>query len=223
MAIITISRECGARGNIIARRLADRLGYRYANRDVLHEVSLEYGVKEEEFEHIYEQAPGLLERYDKRNREIVRLFDRIIRGLAQRDNLVMVGRGAFVVLHTYGDALNVRVTAKRSVRIQRIQQDEGVSVKKAKSRIKRIDKERRKYIGAHYGLDWSDAGLYDLCVNTTKLDIDSAVDLILQALADLERDRFLYLPLVTAEKVDPTLQAAIDAALNLLDAVAQTT
>ncbi|HEY52114.1 MAG TPA: cytidylate kinase-like family protein [Caldilineae bacterium] len=223
MAIITISRECGARGNIIARRLADRLGYRYANRDVLHEVSLEYGVKEEEFEHIYEQAPGLLERYDKRNREIVRLFDRIIRGLAQRDNLVMVGRGAFVVLHTYGDALNVRVTAKRSVRIQRIQQDEGVSVKKAKSRIKRIDKERRKYIGAHYGLDWSDAGLYDLCVNTTKLDIDSAVDLILQALADLERDRSPDLPLVTAEKVDPTLQAAIDAALNLLDAVAQTT
>lgn len=223
MAIITISRECGARGNIVGHRLAERLGYRYANRDVLHEVSLEYGVKEEEFEHIYEQAPGLLERYDKRNREIVRLFDRIILGLAQRDNLVMVGRGAFVVLRNYGDTLNVRVTAKRSVRIQRIQQDEGMTPKEAKSRIKRIDKERRKYIGAHYGLDWSDAGLYDVCVNTTKLNVDSAVALILQALMNLEQDRSPELPLVTAEKVDPTLQTAIDVALSLLDAVAQTT
>jgi cytidylate kinase len=221
MAIITISRESGARGNLIAHALADKLGYRYVDREALHEVSVEYGIREEEFEHIYEQAPGPLERYDKRNREVVRLINRIIRGLAQRDNLIIVGRGAFAVLRDNGDVLNVRVSARRSLRIKRLQEDEGLNAKEARAKIKRIDNERGKYIGAYYGLDWSSAGLYDLCVSTTKLNADSAVDLILQALAHLEEDRSPDLPLATAEEVDPILVKAIDEALNLLDTIAQ--
>ena len=223
MAIITISRESGARGNFIGRELAEKLGYRYVDREVLHEVSIEYGIREEEFEHIYEHAPGRLERYDKRNREVVQLINRIIRGLAQRDNLIIVGRGAFAVLRDYGDVLNVRVTAKRSVRIKRIQQDEGMTTKEAKAKVKRLDNERGKYIGAYYGLDWSNAGLYDLCINTSKLNIDSAIDLVVQTLAKLEQDRSPDLPVVSSEEVDPILVSAIDESLNLLEVVAQAT
>ena len=50
MAIITISRESGARGSYIGRKLAERLGYLYADRELIHEVSLEYGIRQDEFE-----------------------------------------------------------------------------------------------------------------------------------------------------------------------------
>jgi cytidylate kinase len=218
MAVITISRESGAQGTHVARKLAQRLGYRYVDREVIHEVSLEYGIRQDEFEHIYEQAPGLLERYDHRNREIVQLFGRIIQGLAQRDDVVIIGRGAFAALRDYGDVLNVRIVARRSLRVQRLQEEEGLKPKEARAKLDRLDSERSKYVGAYLGLNWADAGLYDLCVNTDKLDVDSAVALIEQTLAHLEQDRSSDKPLIRDGSVDPILDRAITEALNLLQA-----
>jgi cytidylate kinase len=217
MAVITISRESGARGTLIGQTLAQRLGYRFVDREVIHEVALEYGVRQDEFERIYEQAPGLLERYDRRNREIVQLIGRILQGLARRDNTIIVARDAFTVLRSLGDTLNVRVTARRSERIQRIQADEGLTAQQAKALLDRLDGERSKYIGAYYGLDWTDAGLYDLAINTSKLSPDAAVDLIASALQGLPDEAG---PRVGAIEADAILDRAIDEAFSLLEATA---
>jgi cytidylate kinase len=215
MAVITISRESGARGTLIGQTLAQRLGYRFVDREIIHEVALEYGVRQDEFERIYEQAPGLLERYDRRNREIVQLIGRILQGLARRDNTVIVARDAFAVLRDLGDTLNVRVTARRSQRIQRIQADEDLTVQYAKAMLDRLDGERSKYIGAYYGLDWASAGLYDLAINTSKLSPMVAVDLIASALNELPQETGLR---VSGIEADTILDRAIDEAFSLLDA-----
>jgi cytidylate kinase len=130
-----------------------------------------------------------LERYDRRNREIVGLFGRIIRGLARRDNTVIVSRDAFTALREFGDVLNVRVTAARSVRIRHIQQDHDLNVREARAMLDRLDSERSKYVGAYHGLNWADAGLYDLCVNTGTLAQDQTIELILQVLSILKENR----------------------------------
>ena len=221
MAVITISRESGARGNYIGHKLAEELGYTYIDQTIIHEVSLDYGVGQDEFEHIYEQAPGLLERYAHRNREIVELFGRIIRGIAQRDNVVIVGRGSFVVLREFADVLNVRVTANQGVRVQRIQQDQDITLKQAQKLLDRLDNERGKFIEAYYGLNWADAALYELCVNTGKLTPDQAVELIRQTLSLLEKNRNSEDTLVRNLETDPILEKAINDALNLLEATGQ--
>lgn len=221
MTVITISRESGARGSYIGRKLAERLGYRYIDREVIHEVSLEYGVRQDEFERIYEHAPGILERYDRRNREIVDLLGRIIRGLARNDNTIIVSRDAFTSLREFGDVLNVRVAATRRIRIRRLQQDHNLKTREARARLDRLDSERSKYLGAYHGLNWADAGLYDLCVNTSKLDVERMVELILQALKYLEESRDGNPPLVRNLEADPILDRAIGEALNLLDAATQ--
>jgi deoxyribose-phosphate aldolase len=218
MAVITISRESGARGSYIGRKLAERLGYLYLDREVIHEVSMEYGVREDEFEHIYEHAPGILERYGRRNREIVQLIGRTIAGLAQRDNVVVVARDAFAALRDYGDVLNVHIAASRGVRVRRFQEDHQLNPQQARAMLDHLDNERSKYIGAYYGLDWADAGLYDLCVNTNKLAADQLIELILQALSHLEENQDLERPLVRDVDVDPILSKAITEALNLLEA-----
>ncbi len=222
MSVITISRESGARGNYIGRKLAKGLGYHYVDQKIIHEVSLEYGVRQDEFEHIYEQSPGLLERYAHRNREIVQLLGRIIQGIAQRDNVVIVGRGSFVVLREFTDVLNVRVTAKRSIRVQRVQQDQNLTLEQAQKLLDRLDNERSKFIGAYYGLNWADAALYELCVNTGKLTPDQGVELILQTLL-LEKNRGPEDPLIRDLEVDSILNQAINEAMSLLEATGQLT
>lgn len=217
MAVITISRESGARGSLVGQKLAERLNYRFVDREVIHEVAMEYGIRQDEFEHIYEHAPGLLERYDRRNREIVQLIGRIIQGLARRDNTVIVARDAFAVLRNYGDVLNVRVTARRSVRVQRIQADEGIQPKEARAKLDRLDEERSKYIGAYLGLNWTDAGLYDVAVNTGKLSPDSAADMVAAAVALLPQE---HTPRVADIEADAILDRAIDEAFSLLEATA---
>jgi cytidylate kinase len=220
MAVITVSRESGARGSYLGLRLAESLGYQLLDGKVIHEVCMEYGVRQDEFEQIHEQAPGLLERYGRRNREIVRLIGRIVQEMARRDNVVIVSRDAFAVLRDYRDVLNVRVAAARSVRIRRIQQDHGAGPREARALLDRLDSERSKYVGAYYGLNWADAGLYDLCVNTSKLGVDPMVELTLQALAMLEEHPDVERPLVRDLESDPILARAIDEALSLLEAAA---
>lgn len=222
MAVITISRESGARGSQIGQMLAKRLGYLYADRELIHEVSLEYGIRQDEFEHIYEQAPGVLERYGRRNREIVQLIGRVILALAARDNVVLVSRDAFAVLRDHGDVLNVRVTARANIRIKRLQEEQQLNRQQAKAMLNRLDSERSKYIGAYYGLDWADAGLYDLCINTSKVPADQGLELILRGLSIIEEHRDSERPLVHNEVVDPILERAINEALSLLEATGRT-
>lgn len=219
MAVITISRESGALGTYIGRTLAERLGYFFVDREVIHEVSMEHGVRQDEFERIYEHAPGILERYDRRNREIVALIGRIIRGLARRDNTVIVSRNGFVALRGFEDVLNVRVMASRSVRVQRLQQEHDLTAKEARAMLDRLDNERSKSVGAYHGLNWADAGLYDLSVSTSKLEVDQAVELILQTLKYLEKSDTDG-PFVRDLEVEPILDGAIDEALSFLEATA---
>jgi cytidylate kinase len=222
MAVITISRESGSRGSQIGQMLAKQLGYLYADRELIHEVSLEYGVRQDEFEHIYEQAPGILERYGRRNREIVQLIGRVILALAARDNVILVSRDAFAVLRDYADVLNVRVTARTNIRIKRLQEDHQLNRQQAKAMLNRLDSERSKYIGAYYGLEWTDAGQYDLCVNTSKVPADQGLQLVLQGLSILEEYRDPERLLVRDEVVDPILEKAIIEALSLLEATGRT-
>lgn len=218
MAVITISRESGARGSDIGRKVAEQLGYLYIDRDAIHEVSMEYGVRQDEFEHIYEHTPGVLERYVRRNREIIQLIGRVFQGLARRNNIVIVARDAFAPLRDYQDVLNVRVAARRRVRVRRIQKEQDLGSKQARNMLDRLDEERSKYIGAYYGLDWADSGLYDLCVDTSKLTADDGVELIMLALSLLEKSHDPNGPFVHNLEADPILDRAIDEALSLLEA-----
>ena len=218
MTVITISRESGARGSYIGRTLAERLGYLYVDRELIHEVSLEYGVRQDKFERIYEHAPGLLEQYDRRNREIVQLIGRVIQALARRDKTVIVTRDAFAALREYTDVLNVRVVARRKHRIKRVRQDQDLTTEQARAMLNRLDSERSKYIGAYYGLDWVDAGLYDLALNTSKLTPDRGVELTMQTLSFVEAEQGRKGPFVRDIEVDPILDRAIDEAMSLLAA-----
>ena len=220
MTIITISRESGARGSRIGQQLAEQLGYRYIGRDAIHEVCKEYGIRQDEYEHLYEHAPGFFERYDKRNREIVKLIAYIIRGLAHRDNAVIVSRDSFDALRGFDDVLHVRVTADANLRAVRIQDEHGIKLEEAQAMLNRLDNERGKYISVFHGQNWNDAALYDISVNTSKLTVMQATALVLQALEYLKENDSPDGLHIDSIETDLIIENAIDEALDFLDATA---
>ncbi len=201
MRAITISREYGSGGGEIAARLAKRLGWQLVDHEVVVQVAQHLGCSVEEAAAYDERAEGLVTRIlntlqvvppptpvmvpvqltiDSRTYNEARR--RIIYGAVTAGNVVIVGRGAQVLLARKRNVLHVRVVAPLEQRVAYVMQREGLSQAQARARIQLKDRDRIRYLQAEHHQDPQDAHLYDLVVNTSVLDLDSVVDLICLAL-----------------------------------------
>jgi cytidylate kinase len=102
----------------------------------------------------------------------------IMHDLARAGDLLLLGRGGQIVLAEYPYTLHVRVIAPRAVRIQRVQELGGLSLEAATARVDASDRARASYLRRYFGLRSHAAELYDLVLNTARLSIEAAVDLI---------------------------------------------
>jgi cytidylate kinase len=206
MRAVTISREYGSGGGEIAKRLAERLGWHLVDHEVVVQVARELGVSEEEAAARDEHVESLLSRiltsmqgiapavypaiYDENTpvalftnpEEYREAVNRVIKGAFAVGHVVIVGRGAQVVLGDRRDVLHVRIVASLERRIPYVMRREGLDEHAARSRIQSKDHDRERYLQTEYRRHPADAHLYDLVVNTDVLDLDSVVDLIVLAL-----------------------------------------
>ena len=93
MAIITMSHEIGAGGPEIGQQLADRLGYRYVDQDLVSNAAQKYGLLEEKLSHLDESKPSLFERFDAETRRYITVIQTALYDFAEQDNVVLMGRG----------------------------------------------------------------------------------------------------------------------------------
>jgi len=107
---------------------------------------------------------------------------RVIEGAVAAGHVVIVGRGAQVLLAKRRDVLHVRVVAPLKPRIAYVMRRESLSQEEALARIQLKDRDRMRYLQAEHRQNPEDAHLYDLVVNTGILDLESVVDLICLAL-----------------------------------------
>jgi cytidylate kinase len=108
--------------------------------------------------------------------------ERIVREVAAQGHVVIVGRGAQVLLAERRDVLRVRIIAPLEQRIAYVMQREGLDQWAAASCIRKKEHERMRYLEAEYHQNPEDAHLYDLVLNTSSLDPASAVNVICLAL-----------------------------------------
>jgi CMP/dCMP kinase len=183
---ITISRKLGSLGNRIATQIGEALGYQVVSRKVINEAAGRSGEPEVALAHIDDlKLLGLRPSYRARRayHEAVR---QILGELADEGRIIIVGRAGQSILRGRDDVLHVRVTAPQSLRIERVAAAEGISRAAARARVESSDKTRRHYLRRNYHIDWDNAELYDLVINTTHLTAAKATAIILAALpADL--------------------------------------
>jgi cytidylate kinase len=182
MAVITISRQMGSLGDEVAAAVAQRLGYRVVARDLIYQAAQRAGAPEMALAEIDEL--GLLGVTPSRQtrRAYQAAVRQVMEELAAAGDVVIVGRASSRVLAAYPGSLHVRVVASKATRVQRVAAAAGVTTEAALAQVEQSDRTRRAYLRRHYKVDWDAADLYDVVVNTGRLQVDAAAALICAAL-----------------------------------------
>ncbi|RJR32499.1 MAG: BON domain-containing protein [Deltaproteobacteria bacterium] len=188
MAILTISREYGSGGREIGRRVAARLDYRYADKELLFQ-DLEKGGPRwvKAARELDEVCPTVWERYDWQYRGYVALVESLILTYAADDRVVIIGRGGSFLLEGVPFCLRARLVAPLEVRIERIMERERLSRVAAERLITRVDGDRACFIKANYGCEWNEDRFYDMTLNTGSLTYNQVEDILAEALGEKER------------------------------------
>lgn len=184
MAIVTIAHETGSGGPEIGLELSKRLGYRYVDRDMLSQAAHRYGVGEDKLTELDEKKPSLFERFDVETRQYITVLQSALFDAAEEDNVVINSRGGQVLLRGISHSLRIKVIAPIELRVKRVmnklsgQAQESVDVRTAAEMVRRSDQEKHGRIRYLYDVDWGDPALYDLVVNTEKVTVDAAVEVV---------------------------------------------
>lgn len=208
MSVITLSRQSGSDGNIVAELLCQKLGYRLFDKAMMIQLSEKINAQITSEEKVSETTPHrtLLERIlspfdstfegDHQTQKVISIegdqtlsvsqVRELVLAAYELGNVVIVGRGSQIVLAEKPNVLHVRVVAPREKRIQAWQIREGLSNKDASRKVSLRDKAHVDFVKNYFDTDLRDPALYDLIVNTQKLSPLSAADLIIQALHNIE-------------------------------------
>ena len=101
-----------------------------------------------------------------------------IRKLAEKSSCIIVGRCADYVLEKHEGLVSVFLYADLDARVERVAEFDKISLSDAKNRVTKSDKHRASYYNFYSGKKWGVAGTYDLCINTSAIGYDNAVELI---------------------------------------------
>lgn len=181
MSAITISRQMGSQGNEIAWQVAQKLGWRPVNRQLINQSALAARVPQVALAEIDELGLFGLRPSAKEWRAYQSQVEQFIHNLADEGGVVIVGRGGQVVLRDRPDVLHVRVIAPFEARVSWLQQKEKISVEAAQARLKESLKVRTQYLQRSYGVQVDDPTLYHLVINTGLVNVSQATDLVVQA------------------------------------------
>lgn len=184
MAIVTISHQLGAGGPEIGMAVAQRLGYRYVDQELIQDAVRRYGVLEEKLSHLDESKPSLFERFDAETRHYITILQTTLLEFAEADNVVLMGRGGQWLLRGIPHVLRVRVIAPFEARVRNWMKrtaaltGETPNQRAAADFIRRDDSEKAGRMRYLYEVDIGDPNLYDLVLNTEKLPYEVAADMI---------------------------------------------
>jgi cytidylate kinase len=157
MHFITFSRTLGSQGTLIARRVADAMGYAFNDTEAIDRGASVMGFSSS-VEELDGRAPGLLQRYFSHLPEInLDRLNSVVLDMAKQGDAVFVGRGAQVLLKSFHCALHVRIIASMERRIQNLL-TKGYTEAAAQKAINRSDHERSSFIRFAFGVNWDDYG-----------------------------------------------------------------
>ena len=189
MAIIVVSHEMGAGGTEIGQLLAQRLGYRYVDQELISAAAQRYGLLEEKLSHLDESKPSLFERFDAETRRYITVIQTALYEFAEQDNVILMGRGGQWLLRGVPHVVRVRVIAPFDTRVKRLakklagQMGEQTNQRRVVDMIRRDDAEKLGRMRYLYEVDIRDPAFYDIVVSTEKLSPEAAVEVLASAAA----------------------------------------
>ena len=185
--IITVGREFGSGGHIIAGKLAEHFGIQLLDSNILAEVAKKSNASEEYLKKYDESARNLffsrtVNGFSNSPEEIIAQmqFDYIKQKSDSGESFVVIGRCADYILRENPALVRVFVLGDTEAKIKRTAEREGISEDKAKIRMEQADKRRKYFHNTHSENKWGDSRSYDITVNSSKLGLDSTAELLIK-------------------------------------------
>lgn len=181
MPIITISRGSFSGCKSIAEALSRQLGYRCIDRDQLIRKAAAWGVSEQDLEIALEQPPSFWGQSQHTKYLYLTFIQAALLEEAKKGDFIYHGLAGHLLLGKGSHVLRTRVIAPMEYRIAKVEHRLRFSRKQAIAYIEKMDEDRRKWTQFLYGVDWTDASLYDLVVNLEQMSPQEACDIIAAA------------------------------------------
>lgn len=186
--VITVSREAGAGGSDIARRLAKALSLDLIGGQIIQHVADSAKMSRRVIESLDEREvtfrETLLSSLFGENRpwpgEYLHHLTRVIGTIGVFGNVIIVGRGANFVLPR-ARVFRVRVIAPMDVRIKYFMEDRHYTKAEAEQYIVTRENNRKAFVRKYFNADIADPAHYDILVNTEKISITAATESIIVA------------------------------------------
>jgi cytidylate kinase len=198
--LITISRQFGAGGSEVARRVAAAIGWRLVDNELVEQVAARAGLPPERVAEREERVSTFVERLartlaaaspevfpppdsagevaDVPEADLVRITETVVAEIAAEGRVVVVGRAATAVLSRTRQALHVRLVAPRDFRLAVAAERLGCPPAKAAAVLDETDRMRARYNREYYRRDWADPLNYHLVINTGLVGFDGAAEVI---------------------------------------------
>ena len=197
---ICIGRKFCSGGRNVAAIVAEKLGIKVYDRDLLKKAAQNTGFSEQFFDEADEEktrrglrslfmnhlsSNGLSGNYLS-NESIFNMQSEAIRKIHESEDCVFIGRCADYVLRDSDRLLNVFIAADIDDRVARVcrHADESMTPSKALSLIEDIDRKRSSYYNYFTGRTWGDSAVYDICLNSTTLGYDKCAEIIVSLAKD---------------------------------------
>ena len=191
MRIITISREFGSGGRELGKRLADALGFAYYDREIVSSIAEKCNLDEGYVENVLRKGLTInvpvtfghtfyfySDPTSENELKVLNTQQQIIKELALRGDCVMVGRSSGIILEKY-NPLRLFVYADMEWKVKRCRErasaDEHLTDRELEKKIRQIDAGRARHQKLLTDRKWGDREGYDLCINTTSLEIKKII------------------------------------------------
>jgi len=216
MAVITLSRQFASGGDEIAARVCELLNYHYFDKRLMLQVASEVGLSEGEvvdfseeryevrsfLSRLFRAGPGPVARVtvwqegatgertlterQLDEAECAALVRHTVLAAYQQGNVLIVGRGGQAILRGKPDVLHVRVIASIETRMQVLRQQGMTGVAEMKLKLAERDRATAAYLKRFHDVEWDNPYLYDLVINTDRLPVHAAAQVIVSAVQQMQ-------------------------------------
>lgn len=184
--IVTIGRENGSAGHLIAQMIAEQLQIKLYDKNILDEA-VGITIHNAKLYHKADEKPVnllLSRRIGEHSNSIEahiaqKTFDFIRSKASSGESFVVVGRCADYVLRENPNTVRIFISGDYDEKVKRMMETHGVSENKAADMMRKMDQRRRTYHNYFCDTKWGDSRHYDILINSSRLGISKTTDVLL--------------------------------------------
>jgi cytidylate kinase len=203
---ITISRDIGALGDVVASEMALRLQWKVYDQEIVDYIAQNSHIRRNLVDQLDEKAQSLVHETVERwllmlqgqsysSDEYHVALIKALATLAAQGHSILLGRGGAYALQDQ-PGLHVRITASLPVRVLRLSKRWQISIEETKKIVLRTDAERKEFIQHHFKPDRNESCYFHLVLNTDSLSVDHVVAAIIGIIEQSQQPATAFQPMM---------------------------